>query len=923
MNKKLLIVLMMAFLSACGQSEQPSAANTADTESKVKVKALLTSLNPATQADIDDIALSLDIKYALLTNRARKHCDPEQAEGSCFEVALKFTATAEITVNNWVIYFSQITPVQSFESENFTIEHLNGDLHRISLKQAFTGFKAGETKTLLFRANFWMLAQSDALPNYLVTADNLQARTIVSTQTKVDPDTGLELLPFVVPFTDSQKQFKKNNQDQTKWLNSASLYARNERLDTGENYAKTQAQAQALLEVSKVIIPTPKVIEYDENNRLLDIGSGLMFNYGNVNEKSVHAAIKRIAGFGIDTTTGKNIKRAGVPVTLSITANKTKKVGSYSLDITDDGIMITGVDDNGVFNGLQSLASLITPGTEQLPLLSLVDEPHYAFRGLLVDVARNFHSKAFILALLEQMSAYKLNKLHLHLGDDEGWRLEIPGLPELTDLGSKRCFDPQEQECLIAQLGGGVDASAQVNGYYSVEDYQEILRFASARFIQVIPSLDMPGHSRAAIKAMTARYNHYSGLEEYEKAKQFQLHDPEDKTQYSSVQHYNDNTINVCLESSYAFVTEVMTQVKAMHAEAEQPLSRYHIGADETAGAWLDSQRCKDFIANDPDINDSSELGAYFIERVAAILAGLDIETAAWSDGLAHTRKDKMPVIVQANAWGVLPWGGHQQTHELANRNWQIVVSTPDVMYFDFPYEADPKEHGYYWASRQTNTEKVFQFMPDNLPVHAEFWLDREDNPYTADDTFIKDKQGFLVSGPLATGRKFLGLQGQLWSENTRDDVMAEHKIFPRLLALAERAWYLPDWAVPYNYQGFKYSRVSHVFDEKRRKARDEQWQRFATTLGQKEFTKLELANIHYRLPTVGAVIKAGVLHANIAFPGLKIEYQLPGQDWQGYQGAVKLEHANIDKVKVLKVRSISKNGKRRGRTTLVYQAEQ
>ena len=417
----------------------------------------------------------------------------------------------------------------------------------------------------------------------------------------------------------------------------------------------------------------------------------------------------------------------------------------------------------------------------------------------------------------------------------------------------------------------------------------------------------MPGHSRAAMKAMTARYNKYQALEDEIKANQFLLDDFEDKTQYSSVQYYNDNTINVCLESSYAFVMEVMTQVKQIHSDAGQPLTRYHIGADETAGAWINSPACKKFVANnDQGVKKMSELGAYFIERVAGILSSLDIETAGWSDGMEHTRKENMPTIVQANAWDVLFWGGHDKVHSLANRDWQIVISSPDALYFDFPYEADPKEHGYYWASRHTNTEKIFQFMPDNLPVHAEIWLDREDNPYKADDT----------KSPLDKGQRFLGIQGQLWSENTRTDEIAEHKIYPRLLALAERAWHLPKWAVPYNYKGAVYSQDTQVFTVDMKKSRDDSWHLFSNVIGEKEFPKLELAGIDYRLPTVGAIIEKGMLNANIAFSGLKIEYQLNNengvaQQWKEYHKPVEVDAS-------VSVRSRSLNGLRAGRITKV-----
>jgi hexosaminidase len=892
-----LIVLSSLVLFACEQANNKTNLNEINS-----VKSIDTvMLHLALQENIDDIAQTLVISYRLVSNVPTAKCDQSIADGACFEAELSFTAKQAITAKNWTIHFSQISPIQSFESEELSVKHLNGDLHVISLNDAYSGFKQGETKTLLFRANFWMLSETDALPNYLVGASELQTKVIGSTKTSIDADSGLEQLPFVLPFTDEVKQFKRSADDNTQWLNSKSLYQRNEKL---AEQSKISSQA-----ITNSIIPTPKKIVVDSGNGVVDVSKGLNIDYGNVDVSTVAAALARLNTLGI-----KNLvnNKKGLALNLTIKADINKVIGSYSLNISEQAISLVGVDANGVFNGLQSLASLTTLNATTLPVLRVEDEPHYSFRGILVDVARNFHSKDFILTLLDQMAAYKLNKLHLHLGDDEGWRLEIPSLPELTEISSRRCFSHynigQEQTCLIPQLGAGVDTHSSVNGYYSVSDYKEILQAASARYIQVIPSLDMPGHSRAAMKAMTARYNKYQGLEEEEKAKQFLLDDFDDKTEYSSVQYYHDNTMNVCLESSYAFVLEVMTQVKKIHSDAGQPLTRYHIGADETAGAWLESPACKAFVANNiQGVTKMSELGAYFIERVAGILSSLDIETAGWSDGMEHTRVDNMPVIVQANAWDVLFWGGHDKVHGLANRDWQVVISSPDVLYFDFPYEADPKEHGYYWASRHTNTEKIFQFMPDNLPVHAEFWLDRQENPYVADDT----------KKPLAKGQTFLGIQGQLWSENTRSDEMAEHKIFPRLLALAERAWHSPKWAVPYNYQGAIYSQETQAFTADMQKAREDNWHSFANTLGRKEFVKLELAGVDYRLPTVGAVIEKGMLKANIAFLGLGIEYQLQStngevQAWQVYSDPVKVNTA-------VKVRSRSVNGTRTGRVTSVF----
>ncbi|GAM66825.1 beta-hexosaminidase [Vibrio sp. JCM 19236] len=102
-----------------------------------------------------------------------------------------------------------------------------------------------------------------------------------------------------------------------------------------------------------------------------------------------------------------------------------------------------------------------------IPTMKVIDHPRMEYRGYMVDVARNFHSKESILKTLDQMSAIKMNKLHLHLSEDEGWRLEIPGLPELTEVGGNRCFDPSERACLLPQLGSGADSNNFGSGYFS------------------------------------------------------------------------------------------------------------------------------------------------------------------------------------------------------------------------------------------------------------------------------------------------------------------------------------------------------------------------------------------------------------------------------------------------------------------------
>ena len=145
------------------------------------------------------------------------------------------------------------------------------------------------------------------------------------------------------------------------------------------------------------------------------------------------------------------------------------------------------------------------------------------------------------------------------------------------------------------------------------------MQAATARQIEVIPSIDMPGHSRAAIRAMEARYARLIAAGKKVEAEQYRLIDPADTTEYRSVQHYSDNTLNVCLPATYRFIDTVVDAFADMHRQAGVPLKTFHLGADETAGAWVKSPACAAMIAENG--GDASTLTPRFIERVSASLA--------------------------------------------------------------------------------------------------------------------------------------------------------------------------------------------------------------------------------------------------------------------------------------------------------------
>ncbi len=878
-------------LAACGgEPDKPITAI-----AKVKT-------SPSDQQQLNQLAKQLVVQYQFLSN-VETDCPTKDGKEvkNCYSAIIHLTLpeTAQSSFENkqaWQLNYSQVYPTYASSSENFNLQHLNGDIHQITPKENFAGFNVGQSYKIKLWVQSTLITESELMPNYWLSMDGLMPAIIASTKTKIEGETGLEIQPWVVPFSDTVKQIKSAPEDINQYASTTWLY-NNEPQFTADNS-----------QIDFSIIPTPKSVIVNDESARLDLASGLQVKLiGDIAYANLAGAFERLASLGI------NESAQGITVTVELNDHKRAdwRSGHYQLIINDSAIIVKAQDSAGAFYALQSLASLVTLGSSQVPLVRIDDQPHYDYRGQHVDVARNFHSKDFMFTLIKQMSAYKLNKLHLHLAEDEGWRLELPSFPELTQVGSKRCLDLSDKACLQPQLGGG---ASDRDGYYSISDYQDILRMATKHHIQVIPSLDMPGHSRAAIKAMEARYNHYMSQENEIEAKRYLLTDFDDKTQYSSIQNYNDNTLNICMESTYTFVDRVLDDLKALHEQVKHPLALYHIGADETAGAWLESPVCKALIADKSNgFGDAQHLGAHFIERVSHMVVSKGIAVGGWNDGLKETDVTKMPSDVYSYIWDALPWGAHKQVSEQAHRNWNIVLATPDVLYFDFPYQIDPKERGYNWASRRVTTRSLFNFMPDNLPIHAEFRVDTLGKNFVANDERQLDEAGAVVHQPLPKNFTISGIQGQLWSETVRSDEQAEYMIYPRLLALAERAWHQASWQVPYNAKGITYSKDTDVFTDELRQIRDKQWLTFSQVLGEKELAKLDLAGVFYRLPTVGAIVESGELLVNTAIKALPVEYRVGNEQWQAYKVPVKVNGE-------VQVRALTIDQKRVGRSMRVSQ---
>ncbi|WMS86655.1 family 20 glycosylhydrolase [Pleionea litopenaei] len=862
----------------------------------VSEKNVLTQTNvnlaDLTQEKLHSVAQSIELNYQVIDNQPEGECASEFAGGQCFKSKITMSIPDALHGQPWSIYFSHIAPARRSTNDGLAIEHVNGDLHRLYPLRTATDNKI---ISVVFYSDFWHLSNSDIMPNYFIVIEGLKPEVLAVTDEKNKISLQENNRWFFAGLPQNDKFLKRGDTDNIQISDAQYLY---QQYSNFKNIDEEQWRNR--------IVPMPsQILDFNADARLF-LGNGITLkkNDFKANSAMVSVALQRFQRLGVP------IVDEGVPVFIThlkpTNSHSLLADQSYELSVDKSSIHIKATTATGAFYGLMSVAALLDINDLSVTDISLKDKPRYLFRGLHIDVARNFHQKELLYKIIEQMAAYKLNKLHLHLGDDEGWRVEIPTLPELTQIASKRCFDLAEDNCLLPQLGSGPNADTSVNGYFSELEYKSILQYADAHQIEVIPSFDMPGHSRAAVKAMEARYRKLMTEGKPERAKEFLLTDLSDTSIYESVQYYHDNTINVCLPSSYKFVYEVISEIARMHKEAGTPLRRYHIGADETAGAWKNSPQCQNFIQEHSEIEKPEQLTGYFIETVAQHLAERGIIAAGWSDGMKLTHTKNMPEPTQVNDWSALFWQGHKTTHDLINRGWQVVASNPDVTYFDFPYEVDPEEPGYYWGSRRTNTQKVFQFMPDNLPAMAEVWRDRSGNRYQADDRSSKEHQ------PIKNGLKLYGVQGQFWSESIRDDTLVEYMLFPRLLALSERAWHKADWELEYDHHGRLYSSDTSYFDQQRKKQRDKDWRVFAATLGHKELRKLAKLDIDFRIPTVGAVLKSDKLYYRTAFPGFDIEVKQPDSDeWT-------LIHPNMSVTSGTLVRAVHRATQRVGRSIAV-----
>lgn len=767
---------------------------------------------------------------------------------------LKNESNFPLTDSNWALFFN-MSPrpiLPSKTPQPATVQHINGDWYKLVPTKGFS-LKPGDTIDIPYEGTEAENKVTDTpMGLYFVFYDQSgKEENIVQVANYT-----------VVPFT-RREQILRGKIDQ-------------EPLPTPE-HAYQQNLAVSLLPAEKLqkIIPSPVKISIGNGVLPLTTAFPIQYGAGLENEGQFLAQkLNDLTGADFKSTAanadGKRISLQIAPLSVNGTNSE-----AYRLNIDANGVSIVGSDAAGVFYGVQSLLALVPTeahlkpsATLSLPFAQIEDAPRFHFRSMHLDVSRNFQTKETILRFLDLLATYKVNHFLFYTTEDEGWRLEIDGLPELTKVGAQREHTSgKEAPALHPAYGSGpvaYDKGKYGSGYYTKADFIEILKYAKARHIKVIPELNFPGHARAAIKAMEARYERLMKEGKEQEADEYRLIDPDDKSVYQSAQGYTDNVVSVGRESTYRFYEKVVDEITKMYKEAGLPMDVMHAGGDEVPeGAWTKSPMAQKLLNDNPSLKDPKNLQTYFFRNLLKRLEKRNLAVHGWEEvALLKTADGKYepnPEFVGKRVYPYI-WNNLYDPdlgNRLANAGYPVILCNVSNFYFDLAYNNDPLEPGLYWAG-YVDTRNNWTFAPFDMFK-----------------TTYKNSMGQPLSfaglermKPEAR-KNVVGIESQLWSETVKGRDMAEYYTLPKLLGFAESAW-----APERNWETLEDRQA-------REKAISAGWNIFANTLAQREFPKLARLNggYNYRIPPPGAIIEKGILKANSELPGLSIRYTTTGDE--------------------------------------------
>ena len=446
--------------------------------------------------------------------------------------------------------------------------------------------------------------------------------------------------------------------------------------------------------------------------------------------------------------TGKNISAlnaASATITLQTASGEAASLGTegYRLTVNAKGIVISAAAPAGWFYGVQTLFQLLPKEIEnktpvknitwKVPYVTIMDKPRFGWRGLMFDVSRHFFTKQEVKQFIDDMVRYKYNLLHLHLTDDEGWRIEIKGFPRLTTVGA---WNVKKEGYFGTFPTPAPNEPKNYGGFYTQDDIRELVKYAKERFVNILPEVDVPGHSLATVVS----YPELSGTPEM--AKQYQVRSGEEIMDWS---HGNpptamvNNTLSPVKENVYQFLDQVITQLAALF-----PFPYIHLGGDECPKNYWEKDPEVQALMKKEGLKNMDEVQSYFEKRVEKLVSAKGKKMIGW-DEILHGGL--------APGAAVMSWQGMKGGIEAAQQKHEVVMTPTTFAYIDY-MQGDAATEPHVYATLRL--KKSYEFEPVPTDVSAEY---------------IK------------------GGQGNLWTEQIYNYRYLQYMVWPRAFSLAETFW--------------------------------------------------------------------------------------------------------------------------------------
>ena len=496
------------------------------------------------------------------------------------------------------------------------------------------------------------------------------------------------------------------------------------------------------------IIPQPVSMESKSIKCIVDPGSFITIAGNNTETKTIARELNdkllKAGGFSLSIKEGKkNLNPVSPNIYLILNETPAEILGpeGYKLMVEKTGIYIEANKPAGIYYGVQTLLQLLPKEIEgkatvkrtswEIPGVTITDYPRFGWRGLMFDVSRHFFTKAEVKDFIDQMAKYKYNLLHLHLTDDQGWRIEIKGLPKLTDVGAWR-VDKTGNFGTFSEPTSG--EAKTYGGFYTQQDMKEIIQYAQARYINILPEIDVPGHSMAALAAYPDLSTTPGHPYTVNAGDRFMIWPPGGHF-YGTI----DNALNPANEKVYEILDKVFTEVAALF-----PFEYIHMGGDETArNFWEKSDDIKALMKRER-LKDLNEVQSYFVKRVEKIIRSKGKKMIGWDEILEGG--------LAPNA-AVMSWRGMKGGIEAAKAGHEVVMSPTTHAYLDY-MQGDAAIEPPVYATLRLKTAYQFEPVPEGV-----------------DAKLIK------------------GGQANLWTEQVYNTRHLQYMVWPRAFAIAEAVW--------------------------------------------------------------------------------------------------------------------------------------